>query len=294
MARTLIVSGAPLPWPDETTVESMVGQWMERWTVRPGTEMFTALYQAEAALQLEVSGGNPEAIESALAVHGQLSRKDVLGGQNLGHSKSPDLSSRDLVPILQAAISDATLYQRSLENQIADQKARAVRAEQSFQDAAREAAEHQRSLEIQITDQKTRADRAEQSFQDAAREATQHQRSLEIQITDQKTRAELAEKHFLAAQATISEFERDLGEAGLHIQNVEQTLNAVRETVTDLQGTIRSKDLEISELTNDIETIEITLDQTRVRLAEAESWRRDFERHLLVRFYRRLRWWLPQ
>ncbi len=290
LARNLIISGAPLPWMDETTVEYLTGLWMGRWTTAPDARDFKAFYEAETALQLEVSGGVAEGITKALAIHGQLSRKDVFAGQTLAHSISPEQSARDLVPALKAAMDEAGRYQQSLEDQLNKAKS------------------HTQNLETQIEDQKNRANSAEQKFRETTKEAAKHQRSLEKQIDDQKNRADQAEQHFQAAQATISSFEhqasnaadhishveRELDEGALHIEKVENSLTTLRENVASLESTVRSKDLAIANLSNDLETAEITLAQIRSRLAEEEAWRREFENRPLIRLYRRLRWFVPK
>jgi len=308
LARALIVSGAPLPWPEETTVESLVGLWLQRWMTPPSSETFEALYNAEAALQLEVSGGETKNIKRALAIHGQLSRRDVLAGQSLGHDAPPEQKARDLVPLLQAAMAEAAQHQLSLEGQIDAQKCRAEQAESYIKAAADEAVQHQHSLEEQINDQKDRADKAEKFIQTAKNEAVQHQRSLEkqineaksytlnleAQIQDQESRAEQAEEHYRAAQTVISNLERAASHAANHIKKVEDSLVKAHKDLAGLEATIRRKDSEIAILSTDLETAEITLSQTRSRLAEEKAWRREFENRPLVRLYRRLRWWLPQ
>jgi 2-polyprenyl-3-methyl-5-hydroxy-6-metoxy-1,4-benzoquinol methylase/predicted nucleic acid-binding Zn-ribbon protein len=324
LARTLFVSGAPLPWPEETTVESLVEQWMVRWTTAPNAQDFSAFYRAETALQLEVSGGTTENIERALAVHGQLSRRAVLGGQTLAHSLSPE----EMVTALQGAMQKAGHHQQSLEQQISNQRRRAEQAErhlQSLEEVLNEAKAHTLNLEAEITDQHNRADLAEehlQSLEEMLSEAKTHTLNLEAEIDNQRNRANLAEHHFQAAQKTISDLNRESLRASGHIENLEKglaeakdysrnleksvteqgnyigdleaSLNSTRNTVAGLQKTIETKDLSITDLELDLETTRITLEQTRSRLAEAEAWRREFENRPLIRLYRRLRWWLPQ
>ncbi len=255
LARTLIMSGAPLPWPIETSVESLATQWMSRWKTAPETAMFTTLYSAEAVLQLEVSGGIPETLESALKIQGRMSRKNVLAGQILGRSAS---ETDDLVGALQAAMGEARQYQHSLENRLDEAKSYTL------------------NLEAQIDHQRQRGDQAEQHFQAA-----------QSMISNLEHQASQAVGH-------IGRLEQELGEAAGHIEKVEETLSTVLEDVAHLQAIVRSKDSDIASLGHDLETGEISLTQTRSRLVEAETWRREFERHPLVRFYRRLRWWLPQ
>ncbi|MEN8162546.1 MAG: methyltransferase [Acidobacteriota bacterium] len=262
LARTLITSGAPLPWPKETTLESLVGMWVGSWTTAPETTEFQAFYRAEAALQAEVSGGLLGTLKSALEIQGQISRKNVLAGQILGGSA---LATDDLVAALQAAMDEARQYQSSLENQLSEAKS------------------YTQNLENEIEDQKLRADQAENHF-----------RTAETAISDFERQAIAFENQAIKASTHISQLERDLGEGAQHIEKVEGELTAVHEAMANLEAVVQFKETEITSLGNDLETSEISLTQTRSRLAEAEAWRRDFENHALIRLYRRLRWWLPQ
>lgn len=279
LARTLVISGTPLPWPDETTVQSLAGLWMNRWVAAPDEATFSGFYKAEAALQSEVSGGDPEAIKSALRDHGQLSRTKVLAGGAPGHGASQVESRQALISGLEKAMEEAAQYQTSLESQL------------------KEAEIYRVTLEDQI-----------KSKQDQASEVAQYQASLEDEIKAQRNRAEVTEGHHQAAQDTIESLELEarkasghivqleerIGEAAGHIEKIEGTLHTYRNMVSDFDDAIHSKDATITDLGNQVANTEITLGQVRARLAEAEAWRREFERRPLVRLYRRLRWWLPQ
>lgn len=269
LARTLITSGAPLPWHKEMTAEAMVVMWEDLWSKDPGTADFQGFYAAEAALQAEVSGGTPKILKSAMEIQGQISRKSVLAGQVLGRSA---LATDDLVAALQAAMDEARQYQRSLENQLSEAKGYTL------------------GLESQLT------------------EAKSYTQNLEGQFQDQKTRAETAEQHLQATQITISEIEhqaadtarhiakleQELSEASSHIGKVEKELSASHQVSDGLEDALRLKNSEIIGLGNDLENSEIALTQAQSRLAEAEAWRREFENRPLIRIYRRLRWWLPK
>lgn len=276
LARTLITSGAPLPWHKDTTVESMVRMWVGLWTTEPETVDFQNFYRAESALQAEVSGGVPEILKKALESQGQISRKNVLAGQVLGRSA---LATDDLVAALQAAMDEARQYQRSLEHQLSEAKSYTL------------------NLETLLQDQTIRAEEAEKHFQ-----ANQ---SVVLDLEHQATRTK---NH-------ISQLERELGEASGHIGKVEKELQVVHQATVNLEDFVRDKDSEIARsgneitrlgneiarlgkeknrLGNDLENSEIALAQVRSRLVEAEAWRREFESRPLVRLYRRLRWWLPQ
>lgn len=255
LARTLITSGAPLPWHKDTTAESMVRMWVGLWTTESETVDFQNFYRAEAALQAEVSGGVPEVLKKALEIQGQISRKNVLAGQVLGRSA---LATDDLVAALQAAMDEARQYQRSLENQLTEAKSYTL------------------NLETQLQDQKVRAEEAEQHF-----------RATQSVISDFEHQATRTTNH-------ISQLERELGDASEHIEKVEKELQAVHQATVNLEDFVRVKDTEINRVGNDLENAEIALAQVRSRLVEAEAWRREFENRPLIRLYRRLRWWLPQ
>ena len=293
LARTVVSSGVPSPWPADMTVEDLAISWwatLKTNSAEVGLEQF---YRAEAALQREVSGGDPEEIRTHLSAQGRLNRSDILTGRSL------DTATLDLpalfrrIGALEGELNKATTYTRTLEEDLDAQRTRANEAERHFTamektlvDLKQEnsaATVHISGLENHVTELEAELERT-----------SRHIENLERELQRASHHIENLEQELERASGHITDLEEEIGRASKHITEIETTLEAAHRDRADREAALHDRDSTITQLTLDLENSEIALRQTRERLDAAEAWRREFERRPLVRLFRRLHWLIPR